>query len=85
MSITQARRYILILHSQAEIRQAIQSGQIENIKLIELICSMKNIEHQSELLQATVHGLPFEKILKLKKELENSIKKNKELRGRKKN
>lgn len=83
MSITQARRYILILQSKPEIRKAIQAGQIENIKLIELIFSAKNTEHQSELLQAAISGASFEEISKLKKDLENSVKRKK-VRGRKK-
>lgn len=84
MSITQARRYILILESKPEIKNAIQEGKLENIKLIELICSVKNSEQQRELLNAAISGLSFEAISKLKKELELGDKKKKEKRGRKK-
>lgn len=84
MSITQTRRYILILQSKPEIKKAIESGKIENIKLIELICSAKSAEHQTTLLQAAIAGASFEEIASLKKDLENSVKKKKEMRGRKK-
>ena len=84
MSITQARRYILILESKPEIKKAIQEGKLENIKLIELICSIKNPEQQRELLNAAISGLSFEAISRLKKELEIGDKKKKESRGRKK-
>lgn len=84
MSITQARRYILILESKPEIKKAIDEGKLENIKLIELICSVKNPEQQRELLNAAISGLSFEAISKLKKELEIGDKKKKESRGRKK-
>lgn len=84
MSITQARRYILILESKPEVRKAIHEGELENIKLIELIYSVKNPEQQKELLNAAISGLSFEAISKLKKEMELSDKKKKEKRGRKK-
>lgn len=84
MSITQTRRYILILQSKPEIKKAIVSGKIENIKLIELICSAKSTEQQATLLQAAIAGASFEEIARLKKDLENSVKKKKETRGRKK-
>ncbi len=84
ISITQARRYILILESKPEIKEAIAQGKLENIKLIELICSVKNQEQQRELLNAAISGLSFEAISKLKKELEIGDKKKKENRGRKK-
>lgn len=83
MSITQARRYILILQSKPEIRNAIKSGRIENIKLIEFLCSVKNEEHQSELLQAVIEGASFETVIKLKNEMENGLIRHKKFRGRK--
>ncbi len=83
MSITQARRYILIFQSKPEIKKAIQEGKIENIKLIELICTVKNSEYQAELFKAAISGLSFEEISKLKKALECTQKKKKERRGRK--
>ena len=84
MSITQARRYTLILQGKPEIKKVIQEGKLENIKIIEFICSLKNPEQQSELLNAAISGLSFEAISKLKKELEIGNKKKKEKRGRKK-
>ncbi len=84
MSITQARRYIVILQCKPEIKQAIHTGKLENIKLVELICSVKRVEHQRELLTAALSGRSFEAILTLKRELEAGEKKKKETRGRKK-
>jgi ParB family transcriptional regulator, chromosome partitioning protein len=84
MSMTQARRYILILQSKPEIKSAIIEGKLENIKLIEFICSIKDSEHQNKLLSAAVSGLPFEAVIKLKKELESSEIEKQETRGRKK-
>lgn len=84
VSITQARRYLLILQSKPEIKQAIAAGKLENIKLIELICSVENFDHQKELLNSAIAGLSFDSITKLKKDLEFGHKKKKEIRGRKK-
>jgi ParB family chromosome partitioning protein len=84
MSITQARRYILILESNPEIKKAIQDGRLENIKLIELICSIKSPDTQREILKAAISGLSFEAISKLKKEIEIDNNNKKETRGRKK-
>lgn len=84
MSMTQSRRYILILQSKPEIKQAIREGKLENIKLIELICSVENLDHQSKILHAALSGLSFESIIKFKKELENNFEKKRELKGRKK-
>lgn len=84
MSMTQTRRYILILHSKPEIKNTIIEGKLENIKLIELICSIRNPEHQNKILNAAISGLSFEAIIKLKKELENNEIKTLETRGRKK-
>ena len=85
MSITQARRYILVLQSKPQIKNAIREGKLENIKMIELICSAKTNERQDELLQAAISGASFEAIAKLKREIEsgNRVAK-KETRGRKK-
>ncbi|KTD82564.1 ParB/RepB/Spo0J family partition protein [Legionella waltersii] len=83
MSITQSRRYILILQTTPEIKQAIAEGKLENIKLIELIISVENIEHQQVLLKAASENLSFDAIVKLKKELESSLAQKKEIRGRK--
>lgn len=83
MSGTQSRRYILILQSKPEIKKAVSEGKLENIKLIELICSTDNQQYQNELLEAALSGQSFEAIVKLKKQLEiNFIKQ--EIRGRKK-
>ena len=81
MSITQARRYILILESSPDIKKAIQEGRLENIKLIELICSVKNPEQQKELLNSVISGLSFEAISELKKTMRADNKKNKDRRG----
>ena len=84
MSVTQARRYILIFQSSAEIKQAINEGKLENIKLIELICSIENNEHQKNLLAAALSGASFESIIDLKKNIELGKGKRIERRGRKK-
>lgn len=83
MSITQSRRYILILQSTHEIKQAIAQGKLENIKLIELILSVEDTEHQKTLLNAALSGLSFDAIVKLKNEPEHRQNKRKEIRGRK--
>lgn len=71
MSITQARRYVLILASSVEIKNAIHEGKLENIKIAELICSAKTKEHQKELLMACFSGKTFETIQQLRKLLDN--------------
>lgn len=83
MSITQSRRYLLILQSKNEIRQAIAKGKIENLKLIELIISIENLELQDTILNAAISGLSFDAVVKLKNELESEGKENKERRTRK--
>lgn len=70
MSTTQAWRYMSILGSEPEIKKAVLEGKLENIKLVKLICSVKNPEKQKELLNAAISGQQFEAISKLKKELE---------------
>jgi ParB family chromosome partitioning protein len=84
MSVTQSRRYLLILQGSADIKQAIAAGQLENIKLIELICGLDNAVVQQELLQAAVDGATFETVVRLKKQLENESKVKRVTRGRKK-
>jgi ParB family chromosome partitioning protein len=84
MSLTQARRYILILQSKNEIKDAIFIGKLENIKLVELICSTKNPDHQNTLLDAAVSDWSFEAIIKLKTDLENEKINDRGTRGRKK-
>lgn len=83
MSPTQSRRYILILQSAPEIKLAITEGKVENIKLIELILSVENAEHQRVLLNAALSNLSFDAINKLKNEIESEQKNKKEIRGRK--
>ena len=70
MSITQSRRYMLVLRSDSEIKKAIAEGYLESLKLIELISSVKEIEHQKELLKAAKMGSSFEAIEKIKGVLE---------------
>lgn len=70
MSMTQARRYICILQADPEVKQAINEGKLENIKLIELICTTEDKQHQTELLTAAISGKTFETIVNLKKSLE---------------
>ena len=83
MSITQSRRYILILQSPPEIKQSIVEGKLENIKLIELILSVENTDHQQTLLNAALSNMSFDAIIKLKNEIDSGQKKKKEIRGRK--
>jgi len=71
MSLTQARRYTLVLKSSAEIKNAISAGKLENIKIAELICLAKTKEHQRELLMAALSGKTFETIQQLKDLLDN--------------
>jgi len=84
MSMSQSRRYLLILQTRPEIKNAISEGRLENIKLVELICSVKNATHQKELLDAALMGLSFDAIVKLKNDLETHSTTSKEKRGRKK-
>ncbi|MEO7048026.1 MAG: ParB/RepB/Spo0J family partition protein, partial [Ferruginibacter sp.] len=83
MSMTQTRRYLLILEATPEIKQALAEGKLENIKLIELIISIENSEHQKLILNAALSDLSFDAIVKLKNELEAGQKNKKEMRGRK--
>jgi ParB family chromosome partitioning protein len=71
ISGSQARRYILIFNAEDDIKRAIKEGKLENINLIELICSAKTEDQKSQLLAAALAGKPFNIVLKLKKELEN--------------
>ena len=84
ISNTQARRYLLILQCKPEIKQAVYAGKLENIKLIEFICSVKNAELQKELLAAALTGFSFDEVEKLKKSLETGQKKIKVKSGPKK-
>lgn len=70
MSLTQCKRYNLILQATTTIKDAVATGKIENIKLVELICSEEKSENQLLLLQAAIAGQSFEKINTLKKELQ---------------
>lgn len=83
MSMTQARRYILILQAKPDIKQAISEGKLENIKLIEFILSVENLEQQQALFNSAIAGASFDSVTKLKTELESGQKKKKEMRGRK--
>jgi len=85
ISETQARRYILIMKSSPEIKDAILTGKLENLKVIEQICSASTQDEQKELLKLALKGLSLESIVKAKKELENNPIKIIETRGRKKN
>lgn len=69
MSLTQSKRYNLILQSDELIKNAVLQGKIENIKLIELICSEETEDNRTLLLNAAISGQSFEKILLLKNEL----------------
>lgn len=71
ISMTQARRYILLLQCDSDIRKAIDEGKLENIKLVELICSSKNKDQQTILLEAALSGKSFEVISDMKKSLES--------------
>jgi ParB family transcriptional regulator, chromosome partitioning protein len=84
MSETQSRRYLLILQSKPEIKNAVHEGKLENIKLIELICSIENQQHQNTLLNAALSGQSFENLVKLKNQLESNLNNKDERRGRRK-
>ncbi|MBX3710210.1 MAG: ParB N-terminal domain-containing protein [Gammaproteobacteria bacterium] len=83
MSDTQSRRYLLILQAKPDIRNAISEGKLENLKLIELIVSIDNQEHQQIILDAAISGLSFDEILKFKNELGSERGNKRNLRGRK--
>lgn len=85
ISITQSRRYLLILQCLPEIRTAINEAKLENIKLIELICSAKCKEQQLELLSKAITGSSFEAIVKIKKEMDAQLSKKIEKRSKKRN
>ena len=82
MSYTQAKRYRLILCGSPKIKKVIREGKIENIKLIELISSLKNTEQQNELLSAAIAGFSFEAISKMKNDMAANNKTKKATRGR---
>jgi ParB family chromosome partitioning protein len=84
ISPSQARRYILILNAEKNIRDAISEGKLENIKLAELICSVDNLENQTKLLNAALAGQSFDSITKLKKTFEVFSVKKIDKRARKK-
>lgn len=85
MSETQSRRYLLILQAEPHIKKAIDEGKLENVKLVELIISIDNQEHQQLMLNAALSGLTFDEVLKLKNELESGSGREtkKSTRGRK--
>lgn len=82
MSLTQCKRYNLILNASHDIKNAITSGKIENIKLVELICSEENEDNQNLLLNAAVTGQSFEKINTLKKELQTDKNQTRRIRSK---
>ena len=69
MSDTQSRRYLIILQADPQIQKAIAEGKLENIKLVELIISVDNQEHQQLILNAALSGLTFDELIKLKNEV----------------
>lgn len=85
MSETQSRRYLLIIQAEPQIKKAIEEGKLENVKLVELIISIDNQEHQQLLLNAALSGLTFDEVLKLKNEIESGSGREtkKSTRGRK--
>lgn len=83
MSDTQSRRYLLILQAKPDIRKAISEGKLENLKLVELIVSIDNQEHQQIIMDAAISGLSFDEVLKLKNELGSERGNKRILRGRK--
>lgn len=70
MSMTQCRRYNLILNARPNLKNAVITGKIENIKIVEFICAENNEDRQNMLLNAAINGESFEKISTLKKELQ---------------
>lgn len=74
MSLTQSKRYNVILQSRESIKNAVLEGKIENIKLVELISSEENETNQDLLLQAAMSGQSFDKIVLLKQELQSGKK-----------
>lgn len=69
ISITQARRYMLTLQSHPDIRKAINEGKLDNLKLVELICSENDADKQKALLAAALQDNSFESLIKMKKEM----------------
>ena len=67
MSMTQARRYTLIFQASPSIKQGIASGQIENLKLLELILSTENEKDKHLLFDAAIAGHSFDEIVQMKK------------------
>jgi len=72
MSITQSRRYLIMLQAKPDIKQAILEGKLENIKLIELICLTSDESYQTQLLNAALAGETVPNMIKLKKNLESN-------------
>jgi ParB family chromosome partitioning protein len=76
MSNPQSRRYLLIINAVPEIKEAVKNGELENIKIAELICSVENHEDRMLLLEAVKIGKSFDAIVNLKKEMDMGGKKN---------
>lgn len=82
MSVTQCKRYNLILNANQSIKNAVASGKVENIKLIELICAEEDESNQNFLLNAAIAGQSFDKVSTLKKELQLNRNPIKRMRNR---
>jgi ParB family transcriptional regulator, chromosome partitioning protein len=86
MATTQARRYNLMLSARQNVKDAIKKGLLENIKIVEAICSTADLNQQDILLKAAISGVKLDVVEKLKKESnDNSSKKTDKRKQRKTN
>lgn len=84
ISTTHARRYFLIFNTDDEIRKAIDDGILDNINVVEFICSIKDVNQRKEYLKEALSGKPLSVLVKLRKDSEVLDTNKVERRGRKK-
>jgi ParB family transcriptional regulator, chromosome partitioning protein len=86
MSMSQSRRYQLVLESNEEIKDAVKAGKLDNFRSIELICLTTNKENQKNLLAAALSGKTISEMLEIKKGFIVNKEENSKLkrRGRRK-
>ena len=85
MSARQSLKYLRIIQSPKEIKNAVIEGKIKHLDLVDFILSIKSKETQLQLLSAALDGASLTELSKMKKEMEAGVlKKPKDSRGRKK-
>ena len=82
ISQSQARRYAVFLQCDAPIREAINQGRLDNVSVVELICSAKQVEQRQQLLAAALANRPFSVIAAMKKAFDLASKQKIVVKGR---